>query len=177
MSIKFSMAAAVLALTLVSCGGNAQMARQMDSLDQEKFMTSKFEVNQVTTSVDNMPEHFLAAVKGHLKNELRSRGLLKASDVSNSNLIDVDVTYYRMRSGMSRMFLGMLAGKDGIEGKVTIHEAGSNHAIAEMTASSYNLMAIGESDDIARMFAEQVAKTIEKNQTLPSKGKKLVQHD
>ncbi len=59
------------------------------------------------------------------------------------------------------MMFGVLAGKDGIEGDVTVHDAATGEVISKLTASSFKILAVGSDDDVARMFAEQVAMALE----------------
>lgn len=175
-TIRSTLLAIGAAILLSACGSNAHMAKEMDSLASEKLLAQKIAVESVHASAADVPDHFLSAVSGHLKNELRKRGLLADETISDAGQIDVDVTYYRMRSGFSRMMFGVLAGKDGIEGQVVIKDAKSGTAISKMDVSSYNIMAVGNEDDIARMFAEDVAGTIEKNLASAKKNEKVAQH-
>jgi len=156
------LAVGIASLLLVGCGSNAKVVKSLDSNSKSQMISQKLEVNEIKTDVKDVPEHFLAAVKGHLKNELNKRGLLE-SEGKEANKIDLQVTYYRMRSGITRMMFGMFAGKDGIEADVTIRDAGTGEVLSQLTASSYNLMAVGGSEDIARMFAEKTAEEIEKS--------------
>lgn len=146
---------------LASCGGNAKVTKSFDNSAKAQVASQKMDVRNISTSVPDAPEHFLAAVKGHLKNELRKRGLL--SDHGDAHQIDLNVTYYRMRSGFTRMMFGMFAGKDGIEAEIEIKNADSGKVLSALTASSYNITAIGNEDDVARMFAEEAAEEIEKS--------------
>ncbi|MES0372578.1 MAG: DUF4410 domain-containing protein, partial [Mariprofundaceae bacterium] len=127
--------------------------------------SQKLELRDVKVTAADVPDHFVSAMKGHLKNELRMRGLLAGDGNSQAASIDMDVTYYRMRSGITRMMFGILAGKDGVEADIEISVHGTKDVLTKLTASSYNIMALGGPDDVARMFAEEVAKAIEKNLT------------
>lgn len=157
---KFALAC-IIPLFLISCGGNAKVISALDSGDKAKITSQKMAVRSIQSNVDDVPEHFLAAVRGHLKNELGKRGLLAMDQEANH--IDLNVTYYRMRSGITRMMFGVFAGKDGIEADIEIRDISSNKVMGKLSASSYNVMAIGNEDDIARIFAEKAAEEIEKS--------------
>lgn len=156
------LAAAMVAASLTACGGSAQIAMHMDQMNELKLADNKMVVSNVTTSLKDVPDQFLASVKGYLDSDLRVDGLLAGKDANGANKIDVNITYYRMRSGFTRMMFGVFAGKDGIDGKVSIMDAKGN-TITTLKASSYNATAMGGPDDIARMFAKHVAEALEKN--------------
>ena len=149
-------------MTLLSaCGGNVKVAMPLNPSTEQKMADQKAAVRTVKASVADVPSHFLLAVKGHVENELGRRGMLANGSEENAHQIDVNVTYYRMRTGFTRMMFGALAGKDGIEGDVTVHDAATGEIISKLTASSFNILAVGSDDDVARMFAEQVAMALE----------------
>lgn len=169
------LAAMVVAVSLTACGGSAKMAMKMDESNQQKLASNKMVVADVTASAKDVPDQFLSEVKGYLDSELRKRGFLAGKDANGANKVNVNVTYYRMRSGFTRMMFGVFAGKDGIEGKVSITDAKGN-SITTLDASSYNLTAMGGQDDIARMFAESIAETLEKNIVSVKGVKNLASH-
>lgn len=169
------LAAAVVAVALTACGGTAKMAMQMDQMNQLKLADNKMVVGDVTTSLKDVPDQFMAAVKGYLDSELRQQGLLAGKGAHGANRVSVNITYYRMRSGFTRMMFGVFAGKDGIDGKVAIKDA-KGRTITTLDASSYNVTAMGGPDDIARMFAKNVAKTLEKNIASLQKTETVASH-
>lgn len=101
------------------------------------------------------PEHFLVAVKSYLRQELDRQAMY--SPQSGKQVV-ITVVDYRMRSGFSRAMFGVLAGKDGIDSQVTIKDSKSGKVIGRSTVSSYNVLAVGGMEDIARMHAEEIAK-------------------
>jgi hypothetical protein len=153
------------AMLLSACGGNVKVAMPMNQSAEQKMTDQKAAVRMVKASAADVPSHFLLAVKGHVENELNRRGMLANGSADSAHQIDVNVTYYRMRTGFTRMMFGVLAGKDGIEGDVTVHDAATGEVISRLTASSFNIMAVGSEDDVARMFAEQVAMALENRRT------------
>lgn len=52
---------------------------------------------------------------------------------------------------------GVFAGKDGVDSEVIVKNS-TGEVIGKSTVSSYNLMAIGDMQDVARMHAEEIAK-------------------
>lgn len=153
----------IIALSLTACaGGNAMMVKQVDKTNQQKLAANKMTVADVTSSVKDVPARFLTNVKGYLEAALIKRGLLAVKDENRANKIEVNITYYRMRGEFTRSMFGAFAGKDGIDGKVTIVDT-SGHRIATLDASSFNVLAGGGPDYIAREFSEQVAETLQKH--------------
>lgn len=113
----------------------------------------------------SIPSHFLAAVKGHLGSELAKRQLLAAADGDAAH-VNVIVNTYRMRGGISRAMLGVMAGKDGIGSTVTLLDPSTREVFGQSTVSTFNIMAVGSEEDIARMHAGEIAKFIAgENQT------------
>lgn len=101
------------------------------------------------------PEHFLDAVESYLSRMLGERALI---DEEALHRVQVNVIDYRMRSGFSRAMFGVFAGKDGIDSEVTVVDTETGRELARSTVTSYNVMAVGDMDDIARMHAEEIAR-------------------
>jgi len=70
---------------------------------------------------------------------------------------------FTQKNGETSVMFGILAGKDGVEADIRIYAHGSTEPLSKLTASSYNVTALGEMDDVARMFAEKIAKTIKES--------------
>ncbi|HKB58096.1 MAG TPA: DUF4410 domain-containing protein [Lacunisphaera sp.] len=122
---------------------------------------AKYFAGTLSAGKTEIPAHVVQAVTGHLDAELRKRGLAAAAEDGNAIRIDATATYYRMRSGFSRMMVGMLAGKDGIKCDVQLVDKKSGQAVGQFQVSSYNLTAVGGEDDVARMLATEIAKALE----------------
>ena len=154
--------ALVAAGMLAACGGSIKSSTALDTTSQSKIQHSKLLVRHVDGAQFNVPEHILTQLKSYLESELGKRQLLAAKGAADANMVDIKITYYRMRGGMARDILGVLAGKDGIQADVSIYEPKSNKPMNTIKASSYNFVAAGTEDDMARLFAKVVAKEIEK---------------
>jgi len=171
MNLKNLFIAVAAAAVLTACGGSAKVTKSFSDDAVATIKSQKLELRDVKVSAEDVPDHFVSAMKGHLKNELKMRGLLAGDSNTQAAVIDLDVTYYRMRGGITRMMFGILAGKDGVEAEIKILEHGTNNVLTTLTASSYNVMALGGPDDVAQMFAEEAAVAIEEN--LKSSSKKV----
>ncbi len=148
----------MLTFFLVGCGSSKMVKQPIEGTAQ----LSKYEINKIKCETEGVPEHFLSAVQGHLKAELSKRSLLSNEANSTSNKVDITVVSYRMRSGFSRMMFGVFAGKDGIESTVKVLEPATGKVIGESNVSSFNVTAVGNEDDIARMHAQEIAKFLAK---------------
>lgn len=115
---------------------------------------AKYSVIVIDNRGTEAPEHFLDAVKSYVKQELQQQALY-AED--SGNQVVITVVDYRMRSGFTRAMFGVLAGKDGIDSEITIKDAQSGAVIGKSTVSSYNVLAVGGMEDVARMHAEEIA--------------------
>ena len=122
---------------------------------------ARYQAGTINAGKTEIPDHILKAVTGHLDAELRKRGLAATAEDGNTIRIDATTTYYRMRSGFSRMMVGILAGKDGIKCDVQLVDKKSGQAVGQFQVSSYNLMAVGGEDDVARMLATEIAQALE----------------
>jgi len=155
-------ASGILFLSLAACGSSSQFVKPIDLTASTPKNPKKYVVGNISTKVDSVPDQFMSAIKGFLKVELKEKGLFEENEASSSHVIDIEVNYYRMRSGFTRMFWGMLAGKDGVDSTVRISDKETHNEVGELTVSSFNVSAIGESEDVARMHAEEIAEALEK---------------
>ena len=56
------------------------------------------------------------------------------------------------------MMFGVFAGKDGINSTVKVYSPDGHTVLGSSEVSSYNVMAVGSQDDIARMHGEEIVK-------------------
>lgn len=163
---KFSAVFGLLGVFLFSgCGGSATAIQPMAAPGATPMGSAstnqKYVAGTLSAGKTEIPTHIINAVTGHLDAELRKRGLAPAAATDRKVRIDSTATYYRMRSGFSRMMVGMLAGKDGIECDVQLVDVASGGVIGTFKVSSYNLTAMGGEDDVARMLAAEIAKALQ----------------
>ena len=149
----------VASVLVAACGSTSQIRQPVEPVSAANavFVVEK-PVNAAPKDGDQPPEHFLNAIASYLKTELEKSGRL-AKEGDNALAIDIKVTEFRMRSGFTRGMFGMFAGKDGIASDVSVRD-GAGKVIGNSTVSTYNVMAIGGEEDIARMHAEEIAKTL-----------------
>lgn len=122
-------------------------------------------LSQVKYSIKNIedksekivPEHFLESIKGYLKAEMKKRNMLAEEELETNRDVVIQVTYYRMRSGFTRMMFGVMAGKDGVASTVTVLDAKTGEEIGASEVNTYNVLAVGGEQDVARMHAEEIA--------------------
>lgn len=145
----------IVALMLSACGSSATISKNLDS--SLIANQSQFKIGKIECQLNDVPDHFLEAIKGHLKSELQKRNLYSNENSNNSCDVNVVLNYYRMRSGFTRMMFGVMAGKDGVESIISIVDPNTNIVVGKSTVSTFNIMAVGEMDDIARMHAEKIA--------------------
>lgn len=143
----------IIALTLLisACSSSTKVSQQLSVVDNKPLHYSQIEITNQNTEA---PEHFAQAVKSYLKQLLQNTSKF---DEEKGHTVKIDITDYRMRSGFSRAMFGMFAGKDGVDSKVTVTDE-SGKVLGESTISSFNIMAVGDMQDIARMHAEEIAK-------------------
>lgn len=155
--IKFSLLLVCL-LILSACGSSAVVNKSLtESLSANNL---KFTLDAINCNVNDVPDHFLAAVNGYLKSELTKKDLLEKTGSEKSYKISILVNEYRMRSGMTRMMFGVFAGQDGVGSIVTIFDSVTGNVVGKSTVSTFNITAVGGMDDIARMHAEKIAEFV-----------------
>jgi len=154
---KLLCAVAVVALT--ACGSTSVVRQPVSAIP----VTSTYVIGNVTNAAakdgDQPPEYFLGAVNHHLKSELAKNNRL-AKQGEETVAIDIKVVSYRMRSGFSRMMLGVMAGKDGIESEITLRDVKTGAVLGSSTVSSFNVMAVGGAEDVAQMHGVEISKFV-----------------
>jgi hypothetical protein len=139
---------------LAACGSSQSVVKQMD---RPAAIVARFHLDPITDhSGEAAPDQFLTSIRGFLESDLKQRNLL-AADPDPAPHVHIDVTSYRMRGGITRAMFGAMAGKDGVESKVTVLAPGSDQVLGATDVSTFNIMAFGGSDDIARMHADKIA--------------------
>jgi hypothetical protein len=147
---------------LSACGSNSTAIQSIPTANATPMGSgpAKYVSGTISAGKTEIPTHIVNAVTGHLDAELRKHGLLATGDDRNVVQIDATTTYYRMRSGFTRMMVGILAGKDGIECEVQLIDKTSHQTVGKFKVSSYNMTAVGGEDDVARMLAAEIAKAL-----------------
>jgi hypothetical protein len=139
---------------LAACGSSQSVVKQMD---RPAAVVSRFHLDAIDDrSGESVPGQFLASIRDYLESDLKQQKLL-AADGDQAPRVHIEVTGYRMRGGITRAMFGAMAGKDGVESKVTVLAPGSDQVVGASDVSTFNIMAIGGPDDIARMHADKIA--------------------
>ncbi len=148
----------VTTLFLVAgCASSTKIERDLDERVAADGRSFQYSISEFSSTTDEAPEHFLGAVRSYLEQDLRQRAML-ANPGPSDREVKVTLTDYRMRSGFNRAMFGMLAGKDGVESRVTVVAADTGEVIGSSTVSSFNVTAVGSPDDIAKMHAKEIGK-------------------
>jgi hypothetical protein len=142
---------AVLAFVLSACASNTNVLTPVTVPDADAPSYADVDVVNAGTEA---PSHFLEAIRSYLDQAMHEQGLIEADAARQVRVV---VTDYRMRSGFTRAMFGVLAGKDGVDSQVTIIDRESGEIVGQSDITSYNVMAIGGMEDIARMHAKEIA--------------------
>lgn len=139
---------------LAACGSSQSVVKQMD---RPATAVSRFHLDPIDDrSGESVPDQFLASIRGYLESDLKQQDLL-AADLDQAPRVHIEVIDYRMRGGVTRAMFGAMAGKDGVESKVTVLASGKEQVLGASDVSTFNIMAFGGPDDIARMHADKIA--------------------
>ncbi len=143
----------ILALLLAGCASTTNITQPLEAPQATEVKAfGEIEIDKKDTKA---PEHFIHAVESYIKQGLQERSLY---DEENGKKISVSVNSYRMRKGMTRMMFGIFAGKDGINSTVNVYTPDGGEVLGSSEVNSYNVMAVGSQDDIARMHGEEIVK-------------------
>jgi hypothetical protein len=155
--LKFSIFPIFLFI-LSACGSSAVVNKSLNELPNKNH--AKFSVDSIKSNAEGVPDHFLTAIKGYLKAELDEKNLLEETGSDMSYKINVLVSEYRMRSSVSRVMFGALAGKDGVESVVTITAPVTGDIVGESAVSTFNITAVAGMEDVAKMHAEEISEFV-----------------
>ena len=143
----------ILALLLGGCASTTNITQPLETPQTTEIKTfGEIKIDKKDTKA---PEHFIHAVESYIKQGLQERSLY---DEESGKKISVSVNSYRMRKGMTRMMFGVFAGKDGINSTVNVYSPDGAEVLGSSEVNSYNVMAVGSQDDIARMHGEEIVK-------------------
>ena len=143
----------IFALFLGGCASSTNITQPLETPSVAEIKTfGNIEINNNDTKA---PEHFIHAVESYIKQGLQERSIY---DEESGKKVSVSVNKYRMRKGMTRMMFGVFAGKDGIDSTVKVYSPNGDKVLGSSEVSSYNVMAVGSQDDIARMHGEEIVK-------------------
>lgn len=149
--------------SLSACGSSSTAIQPIANTTSNAMGSgpAKYVAGTLASGTTEMPAHIVSAVTGHLDAELHKHNLAPSANSERVIRIDATATYYRMRSGFSRMMVGIFAGKDGIECDVQLVDKTSGQPIGQFKVKSYNMTAVGGEDDVARMLAVEIVKALE----------------
>ena len=148
-----------LVFALTGCGSSSSVVQPIPKATAMGEAPVKYFAGEFSPGDTTIPSHILNAIKGHLDATLQKNALGAQPDYANRLRIDGTVTYYRMRSGFTRMMFGVFAGKDGVECEIRLIDP-AGQTVGKLKVESHNLMAVGSEDDVARMVAEETVKAI-----------------
>ncbi len=146
----------VFIVALGGCASSTQIRQPLESSLTSDGRVHRYMVDSIGNTTADAPPHFVNAVKSYLEQDLRKRSMLSVEKEGPDRKVRITVTSYKMRSGFTRQMFGIFAGKDGVESTVDVVDARTGKVIGSSTVSSYNVMAVGEQEDIARMHAEEI---------------------
>jgi hypothetical protein len=147
-----------LMIGLTGCASSTTVRQDIDDRVAVDGRTYLYRIADFGNNTTEAPPHFVTAVKSYLEQDLRQRGMLASTDTPGDREIQVTLEAYRMRSGFNRMMFGAFAGKDGVESTVAVVDTGNGLLIGSSSVSSFNIMAVGDHEDIARMHAREIGK-------------------
>jgi hypothetical protein len=155
----------LVALVLSACGSTTKVTKPIDVDPAVSSGPRVYQIETIERPAD-VPEAFVSNVQGRLDAELKERGLL-GDDKSATHRVQVRITEYRMRHGVARVMLGVLAGKDGVKSTVKVLDRKTGELIGESDVSTFNAAAIGGPGSIAEMHGEEIVDFLAGNRTRP----------
>jgi hypothetical protein len=150
----------LFALLVTSCA-SSHVVKQPIALPTAPVDLKYSIINIEDQSKRPVPEQFLVAIKGYLNAELSQKNMIADENSLPNREIKISVIYYRMRSGFNRAMFGVMAGKDGVTSKVTVLDPKTGALLGESEVDTYNVLAVGDEQDVAKMHAEEIVKFLE----------------
>lgn len=148
----------VFVVALVGCASSTEIRQTLENPLTGDGRVHRYMVDTLGNTTADAPPHFVNAIKSYLEQDLRKRSMLSSEKEAPDRKVSIIVTSYRMRSGFTRQMFGIFAGKDGVDSTVDVVDARTGKVVGSSTVSSYNVMAVGEQEDVARMHAEEIAR-------------------
>lgn|SRR5690606_660625 len=87
---------------------------------------------------------------------LLKAGLVAASGESPVGRVEVELTHYHVRSNAARFWAGILAGRDKIASRVTVHDA-AGAEIGSFDVETTNVSAWGSTQGLMEEHADEIA--------------------
>jgi hypothetical protein len=150
-----------LLIFLTGCGSDSKFIHPLDNSDVSPLKSKKFTVGKIFSSVDKVPQKFMFAITESLEATLKNRGILQEDPAIPSNIINIEVSYYRMRNWFNRVMFGVMAGKDGVNSIVKIVDKSTQKQVGELFVSTYNLSIFLGKNKISEMHAEEIVDALE----------------
>jgi Domain of unknown function (DUF4410) len=141
------------ALILTACASGVTKMDSGNSADSRKLEQTVGKVNVwlnedakklVSDNLKFSPD----SLKTMIERSLQSQNLLKPEA---GQILDIEVTGFRVRSNFSAIMFGFMAGNDNVEGVVSIKDATGKILKKSKVAASYALGGIAGGQDDARM--------------------------
>lgn len=143
---------------LVGCASTTEIRQPLETPLTSDGRAHQYLIDSIGNTTADAPPHFVNAVKSYLEQNLRKRSILSVDKEGQDRKVRITITSYRMRSGFTRQMFGFFAGKDGVESTVDVVDARTGKVIGSSIVSSYNVTAVGDQEDIARMHANEINK-------------------
>lgn len=150
-----------IAWLFIFLGGCASSTRVQQDIGERVSVDGRvyvYSISDFASTTTDAPPHFVTAVKSYLEQDLLQRAMLSSEGMAADREVQVTLTSYRMRSGFNRAMFGVLAGKDGVESTVRVVDLSTGELLGTSNVSSFNIMAIGQQEDIARMHGKEIGK-------------------
>ncbi len=152
----------VLAFMFMGCASSTVIKEPIKSSTEAE--QAKYVIKNIKNKSKKVaPEHFLHSIEGYLKAELKKRGIAAEDEAQINREVDIEITYYRMRSKFSRVMIGAMAGKDEVTSKVTILDSKTGKVLGASEVDTYNVTAVADEQDVAKMHAKEIANFLSTN--------------
>ena len=150
-----------LLIFIVACGSESKFIHPLENSEVSPLLSKKFTVGKIFSSMEKVPQKFMFAITESLEATLKDRGLLQEDPAIPSHIINIEVSYYRMRNWFNRVMFGVMAGKDGVNSIVKIVDKSTQKQVGELFVSTYNISIFLGKNKISEMHAEEIVDALE----------------
>ncbi len=142
---------AVICLFLAGCGvkSNVIIPYHADRNIMINYVISAKELVDV-------PDEVLEIMRGQIKENLSDRNCLATKDSDKVYKADILIIEYRMRPDAARFWVGMMAGCDIINSKVTVVDSGIGKTVGESVFESSHCAAYGDSARVIEAHTKKI---------------------
>lgn len=139
-------------LLLSGCGATSNVIQKYQPNQTYKLNYSLSAAPQV-----EVPDEVLKTMQNQIQKSLSEQNLLASEGDNKFHKADILFTHYRMRPDAARLLVGIMAGCDKINSKVTILDSNTKIIVGEAEFESNECAAWGVASQVIKAHVDKIA--------------------